>query len=70
MLNGYHIPSGFIVSVNYTFLPFIRNQYVPKTYFLHEITELPVDLENYVLKPLIFYAGMGVIIDVATRRCS
>ena len=45
-------------------LPFIRNQYVPKTYFLHEITELPADLENYVLKPLFSYAGMGVIIDV------
>lgn len=56
-------PNWFYRISKYT-LPFIRNQYVPKTYFLHEITELPADLENYVLKPLFSYAGMGVIIDV------
>jgi hypothetical protein len=56
-------PNWFYRISKYT-LPFIRNQYVPKTYFLHEITELPTDLENYVLKPLFSYAGMGVIIDV------
>ena len=46
-------------------LPFIRNPYVPKTFFLNELTQLPADLENYVLKPLFSFAGMGVIIDVA-----
>ncbi|HTB99701.1 MAG TPA: hypothetical protein VK705_03370, partial [Ferruginibacter sp.] len=56
-------PNWFYRISKYT-LPFIRNQYVPKTYFLHEITTLPADLENYVLKPLFSYAGMGVIIDV------
>ncbi len=45
-------------------LPFINNPYVPKTYFLNELKEIPSDLENYVLKPLFSFAGMGVVIDV------
>lgn len=45
-------------------LPFIRHPYVPATYFLHEIKQVPVDLENYVLKPLFSFAGQGVVIDV------
>jgi hypothetical protein len=45
-------------------LPFIQNQYVPKTYFLNELKQMPADLENYVLKPLFSFAGMGVVIDV------
>ncbi len=46
-------------------LPFIKNQYVPQTYFLNELKQIPADLENYVLKPLFSFAGMGVIIDVS-----
>ena len=45
-------------------LPFIHHPYVPKTYFLNEVKQLPADLENYVLKPLFSFAGQGVIIDV------
>lgn len=45
-------------------LPYIKNKYVPDTYFLDEIQELPKDLENYVLKPLFSFAGAGVIIDL------
>ena len=45
-------------------LPFIENSYVPQTFFLNEITQLPGDLENFVLKPLFSFAGQGVIIDV------
>lgn len=45
-------------------LPLIHHPYVPKTYFLNELKQVPVDLENYVLKPLFSFAGMGVIIDV------
>jgi hypothetical protein len=56
-------PNWFYRISKYT-LPFMRSQYIPATYFLHEIKELPTDLENYVLKPLFSYAGMGVIIDV------
>ncbi len=46
-------------------LPFIENPYVPQTYFLNELKQMPADLENYVLKPLFSFAGMGVIIDVS-----
>ena len=45
-------------------LPFIHHPYVPTTYFLNEIKQLPPDLENYVLKPLFSFAGQGVVIDV------
>ncbi len=45
-------------------LPFIENPYVPQTYFLNELKQMPTDLENYVLKPLFSFAGMGVVIDV------
>lgn len=45
-------------------LPFIENPYVPQTFFLNEVTQLPDDLENFVLKPLFSFAGQGVIIDV------
>ena len=45
-------------------LPFIHNPFVPKTYFLNELKQVPADLENYVLKPLFSFAGMGVVIDV------
>lgn len=44
-------------------LPFIDNPFVPETFFLNEVTQ-PVKLEDYVLKPLFSFAGMGVVIDV------
>jgi hypothetical protein len=48
-------------------LPFINNTFVPKTYFLNELKQIPGDLENYVLKPLFSFAGMGVVIDVTQK---
>lgn len=45
-------------------LPLIRHPYVPATFYLNEIKQMPTDLENYVLKPLFSFAGQGVIIDV------
>lgn len=48
-------------------LPLIDNPYVPKTFFLNELKEVPSDLENYVLKPLFSFAGQGVIIDVTQK---
>ncbi len=45
-------------------IPFINHPYVPETFFLNEVKQLPGDLENYVLKPLFSFAGQGVIIDV------
>src|SRR5688500_18692572 len=56
-------PSWFYRISKYT-LPLIKHPYVPATFFLNEITQLPADLENYVLKPLFSFAGQGVIIDL------
>lgn len=55
-------PDWFYRISKYT-LPFIDNPYVPETFFLNELKE-PVNLTEYVLKPLFSFAGMGVIIDV------
>ncbi len=45
-------------------LPLVHHPFVPQTFFLNEVKQLPDGLENYVLKPLFSFAGMGVIIDV------
>ncbi len=59
-------PNWFYRISKYT-LPLIRHPFVPPTFFLNEISQLPVDLENYVLKPLFSFAGQGVVIDVTTE---
>lgn len=56
-------PNWFYRISKYT-MPMLKGEFVPETKFLNELTELPLDLENYVLKPLFSFAGMGVIIDV------
>jgi hypothetical protein len=56
-------PNWFFRISKYS-LPFLSSRYVPKTYFLHELNEIPEDLENYVLKPLFSFAGAGVHFDV------
>lgn len=56
-------PNWFYRISKYT-LPLIKHPYVPQTFFLNEIKQIPADLENYVLKPLFSFAGQGVIIDV------
>ncbi len=58
-------PNWFYRISKYT-LPFIHHQYVPATFFLNELEQIPADLENYVLKPLFSFAGQGVVIDVST----
>lgn len=45
-------------------LPLIKHPYIPATYYLDELKQVPADLENYVLKPLFSFAGQGVVIDV------
>ena len=56
-------PNWFYRISKYT-MPFLKSKFVPETYFLHTLETIPTDLENYVLKPLFSFAGMGVIIDV------
>jgi hypothetical protein len=56
-------------------IPFLKNYTVPRSWFLDQLSgdrsaglqagtrsEWPADLENYVLKPLYSFAGLGVIV--------
>jgi len=45
-------------------LPFIKSDFAPGTWFVSGLKNIPDDLQNYVLKPIYSYAGMGVVIDV------
>jgi hypothetical protein len=59
-------PSWFYRISKYT-LPLIRHPYVPETFFLNELKQMPANLEDYVLKPLFSFAGQGVVIDVTLK---
>jgi hypothetical protein len=43
-------------------IPYLKQPSVPRTLFLDRLQEVPADLQNYVLKPLYSFAGLGVII--------
>src|SRR5678816_1683964 len=43
-------------------IPYLQHPSVPKTWFLDKLEYVPEDLENYALKPLYSFAGLGVII--------
>ncbi len=45
-------------------IPFIKSEFVPKTYFLDQLANIPEDLNNYVLKPLYSFSGTGVVFHV------
>ena len=45
-------------------LPLLKSKYVPNSFYLNELENIPTDLENYVLKPLYSFAGSGVIINL------
>ena len=41
-------------------IPHLKHGCVPKTWFLDHVGELPQDNENYLLKPLYSFAGVGI----------
>jgi hypothetical protein len=43
-------------------IPYLKHRAVPKTWFLDRLEAIPEDLENYALKPLYSFAGLGVVI--------
>jgi hypothetical protein len=45
-------------------LPYLHHECVPKTWFLDRVDQIPKDLDNYVVKPLFSFAGLGVIINL------
>jgi hypothetical protein len=46
-------------------IPYLKHVSVPRTWFLDQLEEVPADLENFVLKPLYSFAGLGVMIAPA-----
>ena len=49
-------------------LPYLKHVSVPETWFLNEVAEIPADLQNYVLKPLYSFAGLGVAIGPSREQ--
>ncbi|MBP9075896.1 MAG: hypothetical protein KBG02_03475 [Haliscomenobacter sp.] len=45
-------------------LPLLHSPFVPESFFLHQLSAYPDDLENYVLKPLFSFAGQGVRLNI------
>jgi len=43
-------------------IPYLHHPSVPRTWFLDQLKEIPSNLENFVLKPLYSFAGLGVVI--------
>ncbi len=44
-------------------LPYLHHPCIPETHFLDAVKDVPLQLDQYVLKPLFSFAGQGVIID-------
>lgn len=49
-------------------LPFLHTPYAPEAHFVSELPEIPSDLENWVLKPLFSFAGLGVELGPTAER--
>ena len=62
-------PAWFYRISKYT-LPLLNHPFIPETFFLNEVKQLPADLSAYVLKPLFSFAGQGVVIDVKPEDIS
>jgi hypothetical protein len=43
-------------------IPYLKHESVPKAWFLDRLDRIPEDLQNYTLKPLYSFAGLGVVI--------
>lgn len=56
-------PNWFFRMSKYS-MPFFKSPFIPETHFVHQLPGIPADLENWVLKPLYSFAGMGVNVHV------
>ncbi len=57
-------PNWFFRISKYT-MPLLESEYVPRTWFLKDLSSIPADLENYVLKPMFSFSGAGVVFNVS-----
>ncbi|HKD08077.1 MAG TPA: hypothetical protein VKB79_19405 [Bryobacteraceae bacterium] len=55
-------PNWFFLISKFS-LPYLRHESVPESEFLDQVDATPQDLENYVLKPLYSFAGLGVKVE-------
>lgn len=49
-------------------IPWLRHPTVPRTWFLSDVTELPLAAEDLVLKPLYSFAGGGIVFAPAREQ--
>ena len=49
-------------------LPYVESRYAPPAHFVSDLATYPGDLENYVLKPLYSFAGLGVELGPTPER--
>jgi len=56
-------PNWFFRVSKFT-MPLLKGEFVPKSFYLDKLENIPEDLDNYVLKPLYSFAGAGVQIHV------
>lgn len=56
-------PNWFFKISKHT-LPLIKGSFSPKCFYLNEIKKYPDALNNFVLKPLYSFAGLGVKVDI------
>ena len=52
-------PNWFFLISKFS-LPWLKHATVPECWFLDQVESIPPDLENFVLKPLYSFAGLGV----------
>ena len=45
-------------------LPVLNGEFVPKCFYLRDLSSYPPNLEKYVLKPLFSFAGLGAKVEV------
>jgi len=60
-------PNWFFRISKYS-LPMLKSDYVPECYFLNELTKYPENLNDFVLKPLFSFAGLGVDVEVTKEK--
>lgn len=60
-------PNWFFKISKYS-LPMLTGNYVPECYFLNEIDKYPENLNDFVLKPLFSFAGLGVDVEVTKEK--
>ncbi len=56
-------PNWFFRISKYT-MPMIKSRFIPECKFLSDFAAYPLDLENYVLKPLFSFSGSGVVFNI------